>query len=533
MNKYKIVDLFAGAGGLSLGFLSTEKFKIEMAVELNKHAQETYYENNRDVRIRGEDIVEVIKQINIIKDKLGEVDVVTGGPPCQGFSNANRQKNHLISNNNQLVKEYVKFIQAIKPKIFVFENVKTILSDKHKFFVEKRDKELIENLNLEVKSEEISIGAANDLTKLLVNYVNEHGMDDVGRFAIKKEIFTELNTIIKNETKSMIKINKLKGLISKWDEYHEEFYNLEYKRQWSDIKESYGLGDFINSLNGIKSIIEVQKVINKLGEIFTHEIEASYPKIRNNSIFISLKTYNVYKFLLESFKKAGYVIDGGILNAINFGVPQSRERLIIIGVKDDIIKSSNREVRLPEVIVNNKEEYTTVFNAIGDLEALEPDKNVNYNPKEKRYMDTNCPKVYSDFVFDSTKIYNHINTSTRKVALNRFKQLSEGENFHNLKKEHQGTYTNPARTQNTIYQRLKYSSQAGTVVNVRKSMWIHPKVNRALSVREAARLQSFPDSYVFKGTKDAQYQQVGNAVPPLLGKAIANIVLELLDPKSE
>jgi len=60
-------------------------------------------------------------------------------------------------------------------------------------------------------------------------------------------------------------------------------------------------------------------------------------------------------------------------------------------------------------------------------------------------------------------------------------------------------------------------------------MWIHPKINRAVSIREAARLQSFPDSYIFKGTKDAQYQQVGNAVPPLLGKAIAEKVLELLE----
>jgi DNA (cytosine-5)-methyltransferase 1 len=59
-------------------------------------------------------------------------------------------------------------------------------------------------------------------------------------------------------------------------------------------------------------------------------------------------------------------------------------------------------------------------------------------------------------------------------------------------------------------------------------MWIHPVINRALSIREAARLQTFPDSFVFEGTKDAQYQQVGNAVPPVLAYAIAKKVLELL-----
>ena len=72
---------------------------------------------------------------------------------------------------------------------------------------------------------------------------------------------------------------------------------------------------------------------------------------------------------------------------------------------------------------------------------------------------------------------------------------------------------------------------AGTVLNVRKSMWIHPTLDRAVSIREAARLQTFPDSYVFCGTKDAQYQQIGNAVPPILGRAIAEKILSLLNVK--
>ena len=66
------------------------------------------------------------------------------------------------------------------------------------------------------------------------------------------------------------------------------------------------------------------------------------------------------------------------------------------------------------------------------------------------------------------------------------------------------------------------------MVNVRKSMWIHPVQDRAISVREAARLQTFPDSFIFCGTKDQQYQQVGNAVPPIMAKAIAKKVAKLL-----
>lgn len=70
-----------------------------------------------------------------------------------------------------------------------------------------------------------------------------------------------------------------------------------------------------------------------------------------------------------------------------------------------------------------------------------------------------------------------------------------------------------------------------TVVNVRKSMWIHPVFNRAVSAREAARLQSFPDDYIFYGTKDSVYQQIGNAVPPVLGRAVAEEVLKLFGKK--
>ena len=69
------------------------------------------------------------------------------------------------------------------------------------------------------------------------------------------------------------------------------------------------------------------------------------------------------------------------------------------------------------------------------------------------------------------------------------------------------------------------------MINVRKSMWIHPALNRAISIREAARLQTFPDSFVFCGSKDKQYQQVGNAVPPVMAKAIAKQLAATLERK--
>ena len=113
--------------------------------------------------------------------------------------------------------------------------------------------------------------------------------------------------------------------------------------------------------------------------------------------------------------------------------------------------------------------------------------------------------------------------------MQRFKVLKQGQNFHALSEElKKNTYTDTTRTQNTIYLRLNYDEPSGTVVNVRKSMWIHPTQDRAVSIREAARLQSFPDSFIFIGTKDKQYQQVGNAVPPFMANAIAEKLAEQL-----
>ena len=120
-------------------------------------------------------------------------------------------------------------------------------------------------------------------------------------------------------------------------------------------------------------------------------------------------------------------------------------------------------------------------------------------------------------------------TKTTDIALQRFKALKPGQNFHSLDETLKtNTYTDSSRTQNTIYLRLDYDEPSGTVVNVRKSMWIHPTLDRAISVREAARLQTFPDSFIFCGSKDKQYQQVGNAVPPIMAKAIAKKLAKLL-----
>ena len=111
-NKHKIIDLFAGAGGMSLGFTQQGQFQVAAIVESDDRAVKTFKRNHA-----GEDIIYesdiITLSLEEFKNRVGEVSVVIGGPPCQGFSNANRQRSSLINGNNLLVKKYAKAVEAI------------------------------------------------------------------------------------------------------------------------------------------------------------------------------------------------------------------------------------------------------------------------------------------------------------------------------------------------------------------------------------------------------------------------------------
>lgn len=144
----KAIDLFAGAGGLSYGFYLTGEYELVAAAEINENARATYKQNIAKHAEKFEFINNVIGYDfgALNQRKGGEIDVVIGGPPCQGFSNANRQKNHLISMNNSLVKEYFRAIKQIRPKAFVMENVSMLESDTHRFYDSYKDNAEIEAL---------------------------------------------------------------------------------------------------------------------------------------------------------------------------------------------------------------------------------------------------------------------------------------------------------------------------------------------------------------------------------------------------
>jgi DNA (cytosine-5)-methyltransferase 1 len=129
MKKPTVIDLFCGAGGMSKGFKEAN-FQILLAIDNNAAALETYKKNNPETTTILADIEKVSNKK--ILEVLGKcsVDVIAGGPPCQGFSNANRIKN-LNDRRNQLYKQFVRIVKLLKPKFFVMENVRGILSAKN------------------------------------------------------------------------------------------------------------------------------------------------------------------------------------------------------------------------------------------------------------------------------------------------------------------------------------------------------------------------------------------------------------------
>ena len=531
---YKILDLFAGAGGLSLGFEMTKQFEVVAIVENNANAAKTYMKNHPGLK-NYDDIMKV--DFDKIIEENGKVDVVIGGPPCQGFSNANRQRRHLINGSNELVKRYVKAIEALNPDVFVMENVKTITSDKHSFCLTKEDQEyIVDELHLPIHDKDVVLYEGeyvNEINKLCSMYnsdelvlLNEEELYTVYNLYKKRKDFKKYF----QKTFNVKKINTIVShMVSKdnMPDWYNDSTNKARRILQALIDTNGEKG--IEKFNDLKVFWDIQRFFQGIVELNSKDAIYSIV-LSNRTITVRMRTYIVIDFIRNALKKLGYEINGKVLNAASFGVTQNRERFIMIGVKKGKAKT---EIELPDELIRNPQDYVTVKQAISDLSKYEPTVGSMDEIQKRQYIPV-INSFYRKLVLnDSKEIFNHVCTETRDTAKKRFEMIEQGKNFHSLPDELKSTYENPARTQNTIYKRLVYDLPSDTVVNVRKSMWIHPELNRAVSAREAARLQSFPDNYIFFGTKDSVYQQIGNAVPPVLGRAVAEKVLEILGCREE
>lgn len=526
---YTVVDLFAGAGGLSLGFMQTQKYDIKVAFEKVPHMQDTYRRNHPNVEMQGDVCA---ADYDDIKRRYGDIDVVIGGPPCQGFSNANRQKNTAINQNNMLVKQYLRAILELQPKAFVMENVSMLRSDVHRFFMEKKDEETVRRYKIPVKDTVLHLLDEEFVFEGALYLVQDK--NQIAASLWPREHYFELNVIYKayknlDKMKPALekhrkKLEKIAAVYTKIS--NNNYLNAETRKAFGAIM-SYYAGEL--DVASIKAYIEpsimIQRMLSKAKEIHENDILVdSYSE--TNGIAANIRSFAVFDYIqriLES-PENNYTLDSDVLCAADFGAPQKRMRFVIMGIKKDIVS----KVTLPIGSFTGKK-YRSVRDAIEDLEDVTPAYDLVEDEIGMMLEEKDGLGDLAQALRNSPVLKNHIVTKTTETAMERFRALKQGENFHSLDESLKtNTYTDVSRTQNTIYLRLNYDEPSGTVVNVRKSMWIHPTLDRAISVREAARLQTFPDSFVFCGSKDKQYQQVGNAVPPIMAKSIAKKLSQIL-----
>ncbi len=215
--------------------------------------------------------------------------------------------------------------------------------------------------------------------------------------------------------------------------------------------------------------------------------------------------------IIESFSKLGYTVNCGVLSASEFGIPQDRHRAVFIGV----LGSEGIELPTPP------HKKVTIQEAIYDLPFIASGEGIDVSKYGKK-----ATSEYQKMLRGkSTILYNHVATKHSALALERLAMIPKGAGREVLPSEH--------RTK-SIYSgtwcRLLEDGIAPTITTrfdtPSSGRFTHPILNRCLTVREAARIQSFPDSFRFYGNKTSQMKQVGNAVPPLLAYAIAQQIIK-------
>lgn len=397
----KVIDLFAGAGGMGLGF-EMANYCVELSLEIDKWACETLQRNRPNHTIVNADIQGYRSNDEISSLYGEEPDVIIGGPPCQGFSIAGPAKKDPQDPRNSLFLEFAQWVKHLQPKIFVMENVKGILA-----------------------------------------------------------------------------------------------------RRNSD------------------------------GERVTDIIE-------------------------YEFTRMGYNLDIWLLNAAHFGVPQNRERVFFVGNRLglDCINappqthcSPNNPNESQRSLFENEDTKRTVsiWDAISDL----PELDAGQGSEEQRF--TSPPHTeYQKWVRGNSKVlYNHVAMNHSKRLVERFRQIDWGESSSDVSSEFMPRARNGnGKVSNRVYdqnnRRLYPHRPSHTIAASFYANFVHPFQHRNITAREGARVQSFPDSYRFMGKKTTpshkllerenrldekhlcQYNQIGNAVPPLLARAIALHLLEAL-----
>lgn len=605
------LDLFAGAGGFSEGFMQAytdDKFyDFRLASDINENCELTHrVRYNKmlglDTDFLCQDIMEDSFLPNLMERLHGqEIDVITGGPSCQSFSLAGRRKK--LDKRDDLFYHYLKVIKALRPKYFVMENVKGILT-KDEGRIKERILREIRSIVDDAKMSTL-LAFLNDHLKVSINewlydcLYTKMCMEDINADMDKlyDTYFNNLEQQLRNVTKHLpysvsksdVSVNTVRhGLLLLSAKKQRE----EIRKQVIQLKTSSHIDNdtFVDSYNAIVESISDEKILENMLASVDKIIEMDGgceddARTLKKSLEILTSTFDeCIDFIREQFKSNKNVLncfenmmkeirlyninEPLVLLSSNYGVPQNRERVVFIGCRND------QEVitEIPSTV--KEEDKVKVYEAIWDLNMIGNGEVVNTyntptlineyeNTKRLRGVQGEPEKdghLFSEwsrtgrlnhrFTFDEAPFYvssmndlnvvrkhqhmelfNHQTSCQNDKVRERLQIIAEYKDYDAAKKE---LKEKGLDSQKRNYVVLNPLGQSPTVCTMPDD-FIHYSAYRPMTVREMARLQSFDDSFVFQGKRQTggnnrqkeipQYTLVGNAVPPLMARAIANTVL--------
>lgn len=272
--------------------------------------------------------------------------------------------------------------------------------------------------------------------------------------------------------------------------------------------------EFIDELNGLyKHFVGVVK-----------EFGPKYFVMENVLGIVSHNGGKTVRQIVKDFNVIGYATDWKILNAVEYGVPQVRKRVFFIGNKlglpNPFPVPTHRSFAKRDNDEGNLKNAVSVWNGIGDLPRLHAGEG-----EEKSSYGRKPATDYQRWARRHSKyVFNHVSRPHGGRDLKLFRHLREGMKWKDLPARIKRMYGYRDDVFDDKMKRLQRNRPSWTVVaHLAKDgyMYIHPTQDRTITVREAARLQSFPDTFIFCGSRSSQFRQVGNAVPPLLARAVA------------
>lgn len=610
------LDLFAGAGGISEGFLQSytpdKYYDFVLASDINANCELTHrVRYNHQLGLDTDFLLEDIMSdtfVSDLKKLVGKrtIDVVTGGPSCQSFSLSGRRRKY--DKRDNLFEHYLKVIEEFKPKYFVMENVKGILTkDKGRFKDEiislirsimdsKQIPALMGYLEKMLGRTATPFEKACLLAKVRIEIENDSKTDALVNdfFAHIEEQFKVLTRNIDYRiSKSDANISTIRHGLSLLKHFRERQTiqsAIIQEKTSSNIDNDafvHGMNDFIGAMEDDAIIQKIFFALDNVKELKKQEYDVKLFKamielyaMTLDESFTVLAEYAQKDGSLEEFKMILdkvrlYRVDRPIVVlSSNYGVPQNRERVLFIGCRND----QKLITDIPATV--SQDEKVTVFEAISDLDFIgNGETRTEYGKvkKNKKLDDLVRPRALTGaleseeekhtfyewsrigrlghrFTFDCKPFYvrndedlrnnlahvehelfNH-QTSFQSTDVKRRLEIIAKHGEYNeackeeLKKEN-------LRSQKRNYTVLDPTSQSPTVVTMPDD-FIHYSQFRAMTVREMARLQSFDDTFVFQGKRQTggnkrkseipQYTLVGNAVPPLMARAIGNTILEAI-----